>query len=321
MKHRKILVLTALVCLTLLLIPSSTNAATEWDVIYYDDKVANTYLTFDENDTVAVLFTPPVDNFQLSGIRLYTNSSVLSKLCVWVLDANYAVIMQPFDPPDDIGPPPYNINFDAGPIFTSENVSDFYVVVQWKSDDSPKLAVGVDTNTIAGRSYTNHSGSWQQYSSGNIMIHARMADIFGPAFDHVPLQYAIEGKALSISVEVFDEFGVESVILAYRERGSNGTFDTLSFTPASGTEQRGIWYVDIPGENVTSDGLEYYIWATDKGSNQRYYGNASNPFQVEAFQMIIEVPLLWNIIIILGISAAAAVVYIMLPKYEGEDTP
>ncbi len=320
MKHRKILVLTALVCLALVLLPSPTNAAAEWDVIYYDDKVANTYLTFEVNDTVAVRFPPPVDNFQLSGIRLYSNSSALSKIRVWVLDVNYAVIMPPFDPPDDLGPPPYNINFDAGPIFTSANVSDFYVVVQWKSDDSPKLAVGVDTNTIAGRSYTNQSGSWQPYASGNIMIHARMADIIGPAFDHIPLLFAVEGKALSISVEVTDEFGVESVTLAYHEQGSNASFGTISFDPASGTANQGIWYGSIPGENVTLEGLEYYLWATDYGSNQRYYGNATTPFQVEVVHLF-ETPLIWNIIIILGISAAAAVVYIMLPKYEGEDKP
>ncbi|MHA1652019.1 MAG: hypothetical protein ACTSYB_17695, partial [Candidatus Helarchaeota archaeon] len=164
----------------------------------------------------------------------------------------------------------------------------------------------------------NQSSKWRYYATGNVMIHARIDDIDPPSFDHIPLKYAVQGKALSISVEVSDEFGVESVTLAYRVRGSTGSFSYISLTRASGSSLKGIWFGQIPGVNITSAGIEYYIWATDIGFNQRYYGNATTPFEVEAIE-VFEMPLLGNIIIILAICAATIVVYLLLPKYEGED--
>jgi hypothetical protein len=317
MKKQKFYLLTLLVFLVLVSIPPPNHAAITWDEIAYDDETAETSLVLPANDSIAVFFTKPAENFQLTGINLYCNTSNFTKVAVWVLNDNLDVIMDPLYPGPAGGVPPYEISFgDAGPIFTSGNATDFYVVVQWRTNDQPYLAVNIDTTAPAGRSYTNQSGSWQAYASGNIMIHARIGDTVGPSFDHIPLQYAVLGEDLSISVEVSDEFGVASVTLAYREFNSTDPFGYISLTCASGSPLSGIWYGKIPGQNITTAGLEYYIWATDIACNQEYHGNASVPFEIEVVKMF-QMSQLASIIIILGICAAAVVVYFILPEYKG----
>ncbi|MFX1294927.1 MAG: hypothetical protein ACFFD2_08770 [Promethearchaeota archaeon] len=320
MKKCKIFSLFMLIIVILLLTPSRNSAFNGWDTISYDDNICDYFVTLVENDTFAVRFTPLYENFQLTGVSLYANSSDLAKIRIWVLNDSLDMIMEPHDPAPAVIGPPYDVSFgDLGPIFTSANVSDFYIVLQWITNNTPNFGIGVDSTSNSGRSYINESGSsWQEYANGNIMIRAKIADTMRPTFDHIPLRYAVEGNDVSISAEVIDEFGVESVILKFRKKGSSGSFDAISFTRISGNAQRGIWYGNIPGENVTSEGLEYYIWATDVGSNQQYYGNASMPFEVEVVSML-KIPLVVNIIIIFAISAAAVVLYKFLPNYEGED--
>ncbi|MHA1129778.1 MAG: hypothetical protein ACTSQI_16650 [Candidatus Helarchaeota archaeon] len=320
MKKQKMYLLALLVFVIMVCSPPPNQAVIDWNEIAYDDESAETSLVLPANDSVAVKFTKPADNFQLTGINLYCNTSNFTKITVWVLNNNMDIIMAPLYPGPAAGVPPYEISFgDAGPIFTSSNATDFYIVVQWRTNDIPYLAISVDTNSSAGHSYTNQSGSWQAYSSGNIMIHARFDDIVGPSFDHIPLQYAVSGEDLSLSVEVSDEFGVESVTLAYRPFNSTVSFSYIAFTRASGTPLRGIWYGKIPGQNVTPAGLEYYLWATDVGLNQKYYGNASVPFTV-AVVSVFRMSELTSILIIVGICAAAIVVYLILPEFKGEDT-
>ncbi|NVM54508.1 MAG: hypothetical protein HWN66_12460 [Candidatus Helarchaeota archaeon] len=318
MKKRKIFIFVSLIFIGLLLAPTPNQAAIPWYEIAYDDSGPESYLSLAENDSVAVRFSPPPKTFQLTGINLYANSNKLSSIRVWVLDDNNNTIMNPIYPIDSSGPP-YQIDFEgSSPIFTASNRSDFYIVLQWIITDTSQFGIGIDNSTTSGRSYTNQSGTWQLYPTGNIIIHARIDDIIGPNFDHIPLQYAIEGKDLSISVNVTDEFGVDSVTLAYHDYNSNVPYATVSLDLASGTTMSGIWYGQIPGENVTSAGIEYYIWATDVGNNQRYHGNASNPFEVEVIQMF-EMPLFGSIIIIVAITAAAILFYFYLPKYKGEN--
>jgi len=320
MKKQKITLITIVIILFLVYNPVSSQASLPWDIMVYDDGDPDFYLSLSKNDSVAVNFAPPADTFKLSGIIIYSSTSNLTKIRVWVLNASMDVIMAPLYPSIGLGTlPPYDINFgEFAPIFTSENISNFYIVVQWITLDIPNFGIGVDNSTFSGESFINQSGVWAQYTHGNIMIRARIEDIRPPTFDHIPLLYAAEGKPVSISVNVSDEFQVESVTLAYREKGSNGTSGTISLQLASGTLKTGIWYGLIPGENVTAAGLEYWMWATDSGFNQQYYGNASYPFSVTVIQFF-EMPLTTSIIIIIAIFAAAMVLYIYLPKYQGEE--
>ena len=322
MNKRYLFILTTLGFVFLLLIPiPNSNAVTNWDELAYDDNQApEAYLVPAANDSVAVRFSPPADMFRLTGMNIRSDTNNLSKICVWVLDNNLQLIMNPKYPSVTPGVPPYTVNFgDAGPIFTPANKSDFYIVVQWITNDTPNLGVGVDNTTIYGRSYTNQSGSWQAYSTGNIMIHALIADIDGPTFDHIPLTVAFIGKDLSVSVDVSDEFGVQSVSLAYRTLGTNESFKGISFTRESGDNMQGIWFGRIPGEHINASGIEYYIWATDIGFNIRSHGNATVPFEVQAVQLF-EMPLIGSIIIIVSICAVGVVIYLKLPEYKGEDT-
>lgn len=313
--------LTTLVFVVLLITPQPNEAVTNWNELAYDDDQApESYMVLPENDSVAVRFSPPASNFKLTGINMYSNTTNLTKLRVWILNANLQIIMNPIIPSVALGLPPYEASFgDAGPVFTVSNVSDFYVVVQWRTSDVPQIAIGIDNTTPSGRSYTNQSGTWQAYTTGNIMIHTLIDDINGPTFDYIPLMYAVEGQDLSISVDVSDEFGVESVTLAYRTLGTNDSFEYTSLSMASGTPHKGIWFGNIPGDKIPSAGIEYYIWATDLGFNQRYYGNASAPFEVEAVQMF-EMPLYGSILLIIGLCVAAVVLYYYLPEYKGVDT-
>ncbi len=316
LKKRILLIFTALMFIALILVPPPSHGAAV-DVIYYDDGNPDYYQSFATDDSVAVYFTKPADVFKVSGMVMFCNSTDVENLSVWVLNAQRDVIAGPIAPFLDLGllPPELTVDFgDQGPIFTSSNASNFYIVLQWNA--TPHVGIGIDTTTTSGRSYTNISGSWQQFSGGNIMIRAKIEDITGPSFDHVPFESAIQGNDLYISVEVSDEFGVGAVTLAFREIVTNWSFDQISLQLASGTPQQGIWYGAIPAENVTSNGLEYYIWASDETGNQKYYGNATTPFAVTTFELIVIPPYI-TIVIICIIGIVAVVLYIYLPEYKG----
>jgi len=319
MKKQRIFLFVTIVCLGLLLFVPSNKAVSAWNILAYDDGMSNQYLTPAQYDSVAVRFSPPTDIFKISGMILYLNTANLGDLRVWILDADYRVIMNPYNISPGFGLPPYQIDFGGlGPIMLPSNVSAFYIVLQWVSSGEPEI--GVDTTTTnSGQNFRNISGSWQSYSTGNIMIRAQVEDINPPAFDHVPLRFAVAGESISLSMEVDDEFGVNSVILYYRNLGSNGSFTPVSLSLSGGTVQAGIWYGSIPGVSVTLQGLEYYLWATDLDSNSRYYGNATVPYAITVLEGVPEIPMgISNAAIIILCLAALVLVY-FLPKYEGED--
>ncbi len=316
LKKRTFSLVAVFIFIALVLAPPSSHGAVA-DVIYYDDGNIDYYQSFATNDSVAVYFTKPTDVFKLSGMVMFCNSTDVENLTIWVLNAQKEVIAGPIAPFLDLGllPPKLPIDFgDEAPIFTSTNTTNFYIVLQWNA--TPHFGIGIDSTTTSGCSYTNISGSWQQFPSGNIMIRARIEDITGPSFDHVPFTSAIIGNDLYISVEVSDDFGVGAVTLAFREIVENRSFDQVSLLLASGTPEKGIWYGAIPAENITSAGIEYYIWASDTTGNQKYYGNATTPFVVTTFTLI-ALPTYVTIIIISIIGIVAVILYIYLPEYKG----
>ncbi|MFX1293363.1 MAG: hypothetical protein ACFFD2_00695 [Promethearchaeota archaeon] len=317
MKKRKLILFTTLIFLILLLISPPNYATYDYPKIYYDDEFMETYYTPLVGEIVTVRFTPPMDTFKLSGMRVYLNGSNKEKVRIWIWDSTRTnIIMEPYNESFEfISGPYYSIDFPEGPIFTADNVSDFYIVLQWLFPDAPNI--GIDTSSNTGRSWYNATGTLQQYTS-NIMIQAKISDINPPQFDHIPMKFAIAGAPLTISMEVEDEFGVQSVTLYYRENGSINPYGAISLS-LSGDPKNGYWYGTIPGINVTLNGLEYYLWATDIGSNTRYFGNATIPYVVTVFGKIFKIPLIVNIILIATISAAAVVLVFILPKYKGED--
>jgi len=318
MKKQRIFLFITIAFLCVLLLAPSNKAAYSWDILAYDDGAPDLSITPAQTDSVAVKFSPPTHIFKISGMLIYLDPSNLADVRVAVLDSSKHVLM-PFCNFSISGLPPYHIDFGAlGPIMTPDNVSDFYIMVQWITAGAP--TVYIDTSTNAGQSFRIISGTWQPYSDGNIMIRAQVEDIKAPEFDHVPMKFALAGESISISMEVLDEFGVNSVTLYYRKTSSNGTFSPISLTFSGGTQQAGIWYGTIPGENVTLQGIQYYLWATDIGGNSRYYGNATNPYNVTVNEAIPEIPMYVSILAI-GISSCIALILLfILPKYKGEDT-
>ena len=180
--------------------------------------------------------------------------------------------------------------------------------VRWR-----RLILAWIPSTNTGQSYRNISGTWQSYT-GNIMIRAQVEDINPPTFDHIPLQFAVAGESISLSMEVDDEFGVDSVTLYYRTAGSNSSFSPVSLMLSGGTTQKGIWYGSIPGINVTLQGLEYYLWATDLGGNSRYYGNATVPYTVTVVEGVPEIPMGYSNAAIIILCLAALVLVMFLTK-------
>jgi len=319
MKKQRIFLFVTIIFLGLLLLAPSNKATYSWNILAYDDGAPDQYITPIQNDSVAVKFSPPTNIFKISGMIIYLNSSNPANFQVGILDSSLNFIMPFFVASILFGLPPYHIDFGAlGPIMTPTNVSEFYIVVQWMNVGAPD--VGIDTSTNAGQSFRNISGIWQSYSTGNIMIRAQVEDIKAPEFDHVPMQFALAGEPISISLEAIDEFGVDSVTLYYRTIVINNTFAPVSLVRSGGTQQAGIWYGAIPGINVTLQGVEYYLWATDKGGNSRYYGNASVPFVITVQEAVPEIPLYVSVIAIVILSYAALALFFALPKYEGEDT-
>lgn len=69
------------------------------------------------------------------------------------------------------------------------------------------------------------------------------------------------GKPLEIAAHVSDDDGVREVILYYRDAGTN-VFTPLAMTPR--IFFHGVYAATIPGNDVRSPGIEYYVYAEDQ---------------------------------------------------------
>ena len=84
-------------------------------------------------------------------------------------------------------------------------------------------------------------------------------DTMGPAIAHTPIANGqTEGAGVRIIAEVSDPSGVANVSLSFRIVGDSD-FSTISMSLSSGSS----YSAQIPGDQVTSAGVEYYIAATD----------------------------------------------------------
>jgi len=88
----------------------------------------------------------------------------------------------------------------------------------------------------------------------------------GPDIQHTPIaDDQLAGTAVTISATITDAAGVASASLYFRKAGDAG-FSVDSMTAQGGN----LWTGSIPAYSVTSDGVDYYIEATDASdqSNQ-----------------------------------------------------
>ncbi len=103
------------------------------------------------------------------------------------------------------------------------------------------------------------------------------ADIVAPAVtqnNHVSTMEA--GEDHPIRVTVTDNVAIKSVILFYRGIGHN-EYQAKTMHKVSGTDD---YAVTINAEQISVDGLEYYIQATDTAGNTLLHGYSFSPVTV-----------------------------------------
>lgn len=80
-----------------------------------------------------------------------------------------------------------------------------------------------------------------------------------PTIDHTPISTAPPGEDLTVEASVMDNTDQVSLVqLFYRDAGGNPAYTTLEMQ-----EEGDVYAATIPGAEVTEQGLEYYIRATD----------------------------------------------------------
>ena len=99
-----------------------------------------------------------------------------------------------------------------------------------------------------------------------------------------------EGLPLTISVSIEDMDTVSEVTIVWRERNDSTVlnYDPWQvFTNISGTGE--TWTFRIPSVNVTIDGIEYYVNATDPAGNIAFDGDPIVPYRISVEDLIAPV--------------------------------
>ncbi|MCJ2556308.1 MAG: hypothetical protein LN415_04280 [Candidatus Thermoplasmatota archaeon] len=96
-----------------------------------------------------------------------------------------------------------------------------------------------------------------QNLTGSYTIDIQAADTTDPTITHTPVESATADKEVSIEATITDNVGVESATLYYRKQGD------ATYTSATMSVSGDTYTATIPASAVTTDGVEYYISATD----------------------------------------------------------
>lgn len=97
-----------------------------------------------------------------------------------------------------------------------------------------------------------------------------------PSIDHTPVQFTSSGEPLTLEASAADNTDqVSTVDLLYRSAGENPSYTVLAMQ-----EEGGIYSTTIPGSDVSKQGLEYFVRATDNFGVSATKGTADQPFEV-----------------------------------------
>ena len=107
--------------------------------------------------------------------------------------------------------------------------------------------------------------------SGKVVVTAM--DTMAPNIYHSPVYHAFTGSNLVISATVTDNVGITAATLYYRTVGSE------TWKTAEMTSYNDKYSAIIPAADLTLDGLEYYIDATD-GISHTLKGSAEEPYVI-----------------------------------------
>jgi hypothetical protein len=143
-------------------------------------------------------------------------------------------------------------------------------------------------------------------------------DTTKPIIIHTPETSGTVGEPLSIIAEIMDNNEVTEAILFYRKSGES-EYTEVAMSDTSGDE----WTADIPSFDMTIEGIEYYIFATD-GVND-VTEPSGNPYSVnvkdegaeeeEGFPFLVLL-----IVIIVIVSLILIMLFLMKKKGKGEPT-
>ena len=97
-----------------------------------------------------------------------------------------------------------------------------------------------------------------------------------PVIVHTPVQTGKVGSDVSVSAKVTDNIEVDEVTLYYKTSG-DAEFKPKTMTYSKTTEK---WTGIIPGKNVTSAGVQYYLEAVDATGNKQWSASADVPYVI-----------------------------------------
>lgn len=115
-------------------------------------------------------------------------------------------------------------------------------------------------------------------SSPSGKISVMSLDTMAPDIYHSPVRTAYTGSNLVVSATITDNLQITEAVLWYRTVGGEWKSTVMS---AHNSRYSGI----IPAEDISLDGLEYYIAAFD-GLSYTYEGSAESPFSVVVKQAV-----------------------------------
>lgn len=115
-------------------------------------------------------------------------------------------------------------------------------------------------------------------SSPSGKISVMSLDTMAPDIYHSPVRTAYTGSNLVVSATITDNLQITEAVLWYRTVGGEWKSTVMS---AHNSRYSGI----IPAEDISLDGLEYYIAAFD-GLSYTYEGTAESPFSVVVKQAV-----------------------------------
>ncbi|UCE37751.1 MAG: Ig-like domain-containing protein [Thermoplasmata archaeon] len=201
--------------------------------------------------------------------------------------------------------PPYSFTPTADyDTWTSETQFNIYFSTTDKTSSIDRYEVKIDSGafstqtspyTIPAQTDGIHNITVRAYDkAGNYVEGYRdiYIDTGLPSITHTPVTSGEVGEPIEIEAIVEDVgSGLDEVILYYK-KPSDSSYIALQMNADTGD----TYSVEIPGAAVTSDGLEYYISASDQIPNIIYYGTSgqttteptgSNDIDIEITQDII----------------------------------
>lgn len=142
----------------------------------------------------------------------------------------------------------------------------------------------IDTNVVPGQKYYYNftvvqSDMKESEPSGKVDIIA--LDTMAPDIYHNPVFNAFTGNNLVISATITDNVAVSQAKLYYRVKG------TEVWKSVEMTKQNDKYSAMIGSSYVATEGLEYYIEATD-GNEVTQKGSANDPFEITVQEAIDE---------------------------------